>query len=31
MNDVDPFDLPDWLGEAEVVWTHAHGVRLDTT
>ena len=23
----DPFDLPDWLGEAEVVWTTPHGVR----
>jgi len=27
VNDVDPFDLPDWLGEAEVVWTTPHGVR----
>lgn len=25
--EVDPFDLPDWLGEAEVTWTSASGVR----
>ncbi len=27
MKDVDPFDLPEWLGESEVVWATAHGVR----
>jgi hypothetical protein len=27
VRDVDPFDLPDWLGEGAVVWTSAHGVR----
>ena len=27
MKDVDPFDLPDWLGTAEVVWTTPQGVR----
>jgi hypothetical protein len=25
--DLDPFDLPDWLGEAEVTWTPDTGVR----
>lgn len=25
--DVDPFDLPDWLGQAEVTWTATSGVR----
>ena len=25
--DVDPFDLPEWLGEAEVTWTPEVGVR----
>lgn len=25
--DVDPFDLPDWLGESDVVWTPEAGVR----
>jgi hypothetical protein len=24
---VDPFDLPDWLGTAEVTWTAQDGVR----
>lgn len=24
---VDPFDLPDWLGESEVTWTAQSGVR----
>ncbi len=27
VGDVDPFDLPDWLGESEVVWSAAVGVR----
>ena len=25
--DLDPFDLPDWLGTAEVIWTAETGVR----
>jgi hypothetical protein len=25
--DVDPFDLPEWLGESEVTWTPEVGVR----
>lgn len=25
--DADPFDLPEWLGETEVTWTAASGVR----
>jgi hypothetical protein len=25
--DVDPFDLPEWLGGGEVVWTPATGVH----
>ena len=25
--DVDPFDLPDWLGETEVTWVADEGVR----
>ena len=25
--DLDPFDLPDWLGESDVVWTPVSGVR----
>ncbi len=25
--DVDPFDLPDWLGEAEVTWAADVGIR----
>ncbi|CAI9414527.1 hypothetical protein [Nocardioides sp. T2.26MG-1] len=24
---IDPFDLPDWLGEAEVTWAAESGVR----
>ena len=27
MNDVDPFDLPDWLGEGSVTWAAESGVR----
>ena len=27
MRDVDPFELPDWLGVDAVVWTTAQGVR----
>jgi hypothetical protein len=27
VNDVDPFDLPEWLGETQVVWVATHGVR----
>lgn len=27
MTDVDPFDLPDWLGVAEVTWVAEDGVR----
>lgn len=27
LDDVDPFDLPEWLGESEVTWTSASGVR----
>lgn len=26
IRDVDPFDLPDWLGSAAVVWTPVHGL-----
>lgn len=25
--EVDPFDLPDWLGEADVTWAAASGLR----
>ncbi|MCD4525747.1 hypothetical protein [Nocardioides sp. cx-173] len=25
--DVDPFDLPDWLGEREVTWSSDSGLR----
>lgn len=25
--DVDPFDLPEWLGEAEVTWTARSSIR----
>jgi hypothetical protein len=25
--EVDPFDLPDWLGEAEVTWSTDEGLR----
>ncbi len=24
---VDPFDLPDWLGEGEVTWAPEHGIH----
>lgn len=27
VRDVDPFDLPDWLGESEVIWAAEVGVR----
>ncbi len=27
LSDVDPFDLPEWLGECEVTWTPDVGVR----
>lgn len=27
MKDVDPFDLPDWLGEGDVTWAPDAGVR----
>ena len=27
MTDVDPFDLPDWLGEGQVTWVSDAGVR----
>ncbi len=27
LSDVDPFDLPGWLGEAEVTWTADVGIR----
>lgn len=27
MNDVDPFDLPGWLGEGSVTWVSDGGVR----
>ncbi len=27
MNEVDPFDLPDWLGEVSVTWVSETGVR----
>ncbi len=26
MTDLDPFDLPDWLGEREVVWRAGAGI-----
>ena len=25
--EVDPFDLPEWLGEADVVWSSGSGLR----
>ena len=28
LEDVDPFDLPDWLGETEVTWVADEGVRV---
>ena len=27
MEDVDPFDLPEWLGEADVTWEAGSGLR----
>ena len=27
IEDVDPFDLPDWLGESEVTWSSDGGLR----
>jgi len=27
LEEVDPFDLPDWLGEQEVTWTAEAGLR----
>ena len=27
LTDVDPFDLPDWLGGSDVVWESATGLR----
>lgn len=27
MKDLDPFDLPDWLGEGQVTWSSDSGVR----
>lgn len=27
--EVDPFDLPDWLGTDQVTWTSASGLRSD--
>jgi len=27
LSDLDPFDLPDWLGAGEVTWTAADSVR----
>jgi hypothetical protein len=27
LTDVDPFDLPAWLGEGTVTWSADHGVR----
>lgn len=27
MREVDPFDLPDWLGEGDVTWAPEAGVR----
>jgi hypothetical protein len=28
-DEIDPFDLPDWLGEAEVTWSAEHGLSDD--
>jgi hypothetical protein len=28
VKDVDPFDLPEWLGETQVVWVATQGVRF---
>jgi hypothetical protein len=27
LEEVDPFDLPEWLGESDVTWTASSGVR----
>lgn len=27
IEDIDPFDLPEWLGEGQVVWVAEDGVR----
>ena len=27
MSEVDPFDLPEWLGEADVTWTPDSGIH----
>lgn len=27
MTEIDPFDLPDWLGEGEVTWTAERGLE----
>ena len=27
LTDVDPFDLPDWLGDSEVTWSSETGLR----
>jgi hypothetical protein len=27
LTDVDPFDLPEWLGQADVTWTAEAGLR----
>ncbi|MCW2765379.1 MAG: hypothetical protein JWO11_1338 [Nocardioides sp.] len=27
LTEVDPFDLPEWLGESDVTWAAASGVR----
>ena len=26
MTELDPFDLPDWVGEGEVTWSSADGL-----
>ncbi|MEI2713161.1 MAG: hypothetical protein V9G04_07640 [Nocardioides sp.] len=26
--DIDPFDLPEWLGDGEVIWRPEHGVHV---
>jgi hypothetical protein len=28
VTDLDPFDLPDWLGGSGVIWRPEHGVRV---
>lgn len=27
VTELDPFDLPEWLGEEDVTWTTEHGLR----